>query len=257
MRILLVGAGKMGGALLRRWHDLGVAQDILVIDTARNLTSPADLPAGFAPDVIVFAVKPQTLPDILPDYRRFTDAGALSISIAAGRTTAFFARHLGDGAAVIRTMPNTPAAIGEGITGAYAPPHVSAEQRALAQHLLSPVGAVVWVDDEDQLDAVTAVSGSGPAYVFLLIEAMAIAGEKLGLAPDIAMTLARQTVIGAAALAKAEPQNSARLLRESVTSPNGTTAAALAVLMRDEAGLAAVMQEALRAASDRARELNA
>lgn len=256
MHVLLVGAGKMGSAMLRRWHDQRLADDILVIDTARNMKSPADLPGDFTPEVIVFAVKPQTLPDILPDYKKFTDAGALVISVAAGRTTGFFKKYLGDNAAIVRTMPNTPASIGEGITGVYAPANVSAVQRDIALSLLSPVGEVVWVDHEDQLDAVTAVSGSGPAYVFLMIEAMAQAGEQLGLSPETAMKLARQTIIGAGALAQAEPQNSARILRESVTSPNGTTAAALTVLMRDGAGLKELMQKALRAANDRAKELN-
>lgn len=256
MRVLLVGAGKMGSALLRRWHELKIAQDILVVDTARNLKSPADLPQDFIPDVIVFAVKPQTLPEILPAYRRYSDAGALVVSIAAGRTTAFFRTHLGDNVTVIRSMPNTPASIGQGVTGLYAPANVSGVQRDMALALLSPVGDIVWVDNEEALDAVTAVSGSGPAYVFLMIEAMAAAGEHLGLSAEIAMKLARQTVIGAGALAREEPQNSARLLRESVTSPNGTTAAALSVLMKDGDGLKELMQKALRAACDRAKELN-
>lgn len=256
MRVLLVGAGKMGSAMLRRWHDLKIADDVLVVDTARNLKSAADLPSEFIPDVMIFAVKPQTLPDILPEYRRFADAGALSISIAAGRTTAFFRGILGANAAVIRCMPNTPASIGEGITGAFAPANITANQRATAMALLSPVGEVVWVENEDLLDAVTALSGSGPAYVFLMIEAMAAAGEQLGLPADMAMKLARQTVIGAATLTKVEPQNSPQILRQSVTSPNGTTAAALNVLMQGETGLQALMQKALRAACDRAKELN-
>ena len=256
MRVLLVGAGKMGSAMLRRWHDLKIAQDVLVVDTARNLKSAADLPPDFIPDVMIFAVKPQTLPDILPEYRRYADAGALTISIAAGRTTAFFNGILGAQAAIIRCMPNTPASIGEGITGAFAPASITPEQRQMAMSLLSPVGEVVWVDNEDLLDGVTALSGSGPAYVFLMIEAMAQAGEQLGLTPDMAMKLARQTVIGAAALTKAEPQNSPQVLRQSVTSPNGTTAAALNVLMQDGAGLKDLMQKALRAACDRAKELN-
>lgn len=256
MRVLLVGAGKMGSAMLKRWHDLKITQDILVIDTARNLKSPADLPPSFQPDVILFAVKPQTLPDILGEYRRLTDAGALVVSIAAGRTTGFFKQHLGENVAVVRSMPNTPASIGEGITGVFAAANVTGVQRDMALTLLSPVGEVVWVAREELLDAVTAVSGSGPAYVFLMIEAMAAAGEELGLDRDTAMKLARQTVIGAGALAKAEPQNSARILRESVTSPNGTTAAALNVLMQDADGLKHLMQKALRAACNRAKELN-
>lgn len=257
MRLLLVGAGKMGGALLKRWHAQAIAEETLVIDPARNLKSPDDLPAGFAPDAVVFAVKPQILPDIIADYRRYADAGALMISIAAGRSTAFFRQHLGDSAKIIRCMPNTPAAIGEGITGAFALPAVTAEDRALADSLLSPVGEVIWLDDETLLDAVTALSGSGPAYVFLLVECMAAAGEQLGLAPDIAMKLARQTVIGSAALAKAEAATPASFLRETVTSPNGTTAAALSVLMRDGNGLKDLVQQALAAAAARAKELNA
>ncbi len=256
MRLLLVGAGKMGSAMLHRWHDLKIADDILVVDTARNLKSPADLPPGFHPDVIVFAVKPQTLPDILPAYRAFADAGSLIISIAAGRTTAFFKKHLGDNIRIIRSMPNTPAAIGQGITGAYAVAAVTTQDQALATRLLETVGEVIWFDDEAMLDAVTALSGSGPAYVFHLIECMQAAGEDLGLPVETAAKLARQTVIGAAALAAYETKVSPAILRETVTSPNGTTAAALNVLMQDDTGLKALMQKALRAACDRAKALN-
>ncbi len=256
MRLLLVGAGKMGSALLRRWQEQSIADEILVIDTARNLKSPKDLPAGFAPDVVLLAVKPQTLPDILADYRHYADDGALFVSVAAGRTTAFFEQHLGNTAKVVRAMPNTPAAIGEGITGAFANKNVSIEQRAIANQLLSPVGEVMWFEDENQMDAVTALSGSGPAYVFLLIEAMTAAGVDLGLDAAVSAKLARQTVIGSAALAKADAHVPTAVLRESVTSPGGTTAAALDVLMQDNNGLKALMQKALRAATDRAKELN-
>lgn len=256
MRLLLVGAGKMGSALLRRWQEQGIASEILVIDTARNLKSPADLPAGFAPDLVLFAVKPQTLPEILPQYRRYAQDGAVMISVAAGRTTAFFEQYLGSTAKIVRAMPNTPAAIGEGITGAFANKNVSTDEREAANRLLSPVGEVIWFKDENLIDAVTAVSGSGPAYVFLLIEAMTAAGIDLGLDAAVSAKLARQTVIGSAALAKADAHVPTAVLRESVTSPGGTTAAALDVLMHDNDGLKQLMQKALRAAMNRAKELN-
>lgn len=261
LRILLVGAGKMGSALLTRWHQQKIvgdipAGDILVVDTARNLKSPDDLPPGFFPDVVVFAVKPQTLPDILPLYRRFTEKGTLFLSIAAGRSIGFFRRHLGDDAVIIRAMPNTSAAIGAGITGLFAPAGTPDKYRDQAELLLSAVGDVVWVEEEPLLDAVTALSGSGPAYVFLLMECMAAAGEALGLPRETAEKLARQTVIGSGRLAQAEAQTPPARLRESVTSPNGTTAAALEVLMSPPQSMNNLMKDALAAAARRARELN-
>lgn len=262
MRLLLVGCGKMGQALLARWQKLKLYQDIYVIEPAAiaadvpHVQQLGDLPAGFHPDVIVFAVKPQILPDVIGQYKRYTDKGAMVLSIAAGKAIRFFADALGENAAIIRAMPNTPAAIGHGMTVATANDTASDAQKEHAEKLLSAVGAFLWAEDEKLLDPVTAVSGSGPAYIFLLIEAMAAAGAKLGLPADMAMTLARQTVIGAAALAAENGDMPASTLRENVTSPGGTTAAALAVLMRDQNGIQSLFDEALAAAAKRAEELS-
>lgn len=259
--VLLVGCGKMGGALLRRWQERALYKDICVVEpspinvlSAKQVPDFAHIPAGFKPGVIVIAVKPQVLPEMIGAYRAHTDAGALLLSIAAGKPAGFFEKHLGKKAAIVRAMPNTPASIGEGITVAYANRNVAPAQKAQAARLLESVGDALWVADEKLLDPVTALSGSGPAYVFLLIEAMAEAGKKIGLDAKMAEKLARQTVIGSAALAKASPDISAAKLRENVTSPGGTTAAALAVLMA-EPGLRELMTKALQAATKRAQEL--
>jgi pyrroline-5-carboxylate reductase len=253
MNILLVGCGKMGGALLTRWQGIDLFGDILVIDPqAENaLKAREDVPLDFVPDIVVFAVKPQALAEITPAYRVFDKA--VFISIAAGKTTGFFERHLGVAAKIVRCMPNTPAAIGRGITVACANKNVSADEKSTAQKLLGAVGEVLWVDDESKLDAVTALSGSGPAYVFLLIEILAKAGINAGLAPDMAEKLARATVTGSAALAEAEAGTPASKLRENVTSPKGTTEAALSVLM--DGALQEIYDRAISAATTRAAEL--
>jgi pyrroline-5-carboxylate reductase len=259
--ILLIGCGKMGGALLGGWLARGIAAaGIHVVEPAgvpqkdiAAVKSFTALPAGLKPDVVVFAVKPQALDEVAPDYRRFTAMGAVALSIAAGKTIAVFERHLGAGAAIVRTMPNTPAAVGRGITVACANRHVSQTQRALCQSLLEAVGEVAWVEDEALLDPVTAVSGSGPAYVFLLIETLAEAGVAAGLPVEIAQRLARATVIGSGELARQSSEEAAQL-RKNVTSPGGTTAAALEVLMA-EGGLAELMKRAVAAATRRSREL--
>ena len=262
MNLLLVGCGKMGQALLTRWLERHLCQQIYVIEPAAieadvpHVQLLGDIPPTYKPDVVVFAVKPQVLPDMAGQYKRFADQGALLISIAAGKPVSFFEQHLGSNAAVVRAMPNTPAAIGEGMTVACANAAVSDTQKKQVQDLLSAVGDFVWVPDEKLLDPVTALSGSGPAYVFLLIEAMTAAGEKLGLDPAMAARLARQTVVGSAALAKDSAAIPAAKLRENVTSPGGTTAAALSVLMRAENGMQALFDEALAAASKRAEELS-
>jgi pyrroline-5-carboxylate reductase len=260
MNILLVGCGKMGSALLARWRELNLCDGIAIVEPSGTghgdapvFTSLDTLPQDFAPDAVVFAVKPQTLPGIAGDYARFKDA--LFISIAAGKPIAFFEKHLGASAHVVRAMPNTPAAIGAGMTVAYANAHVSARQKELAEKLLSAVGAFLWTDDEKLLNPVTALSGSGPAYVFLLIEAMTQGGIKTGLDPAMAEKLARQTVIGSALLAQAEKETPAGTLRKNVTSPGGTTAAALDVLMKDDA-MQNLFDQALAAASKRAEELS-
>ena len=265
-RLLLVGCGKMGGAMLSGWIERGAdAGDIAVVEphpeaaeAARRAygvrvleepgISPDDMPA-----VIVFAVKPQTLPEMASAYAPVAARGAVTLSIAAGRPIGFFESALGEGAAVVRSMPNTPAAVGRGITAACANAHVSETQRALCQRLLSAIGEVVWVEDEGLIDAVTAVSGSGPAYVFLLIECMTEAGIAEGLPPDIAARLARATVAGSGELARLSDEDAAQL-RINVTSPGGTTEAALGVLMADD-GMAALMKRAIAAAARRSREL--
>ncbi len=265
--LMLVGCGKMGGALLSGWlASATTPRPIYVVEpNAEGVTAfkgkpgvacvakAADLPAGIIPDVVVFATKPQVMDDVVPAYRRFAGKGGLFISVAAGRTLAFFAGHLGDGASIVRTMPNTPAQVGRGITVCCANRHVRAEQRQLADGLMSATGEVGWVDDEALIDSVTGVSGSGPAYVFLLAECMAQAGIEAGLAPDLAARLARATVAGAGELLYRSPESPARL-RQNVTSPNGTTAAALSLLMAED-GLQQLMSRAVAAAVQRSREL--
>jgi pyrroline-5-carboxylate reductase len=263
--LLLVGCGKMGGALLRGWLHRGIARRYIVVepgpiaaDLAANpqveLLAAADkVPADFATGVIVLAVKPQVMIEVLPGYRRFAHSGALFVSIAAGKTLGFFARFLGERAAVVRAMPNTPAAIGRGIAVACANAAVAPAQRTLAERLLAAVGEVGWVADEALMDAVTALSGSGPAYVFLLIECLAKAGVAAGLPEDLASRLARATVAGAGELARLSEQ-SAAALREMVTSPGGTTRAALDVLMGEEE-FERLLTRAVLAAAMRSREL--
>jgi pyrroline-5-carboxylate reductase len=262
--LLLVGCGKMGGALLSGWLDRSLAQRVVVIEPGPGAAAFAGKPGiaildsadaladAFAPAVVVLAVKPQTMAEVLPAYRRFAGR-ALFLSIAAGKTLGFFTRLLGPEAAVVRAMPNTPAAIGRGIAVACANARVSAAERALAERLLAAVGEVGWVEDEALIDAVTAVSGSGPAYVFLLIECLAEAGVAAGLPADLAARLARATVAGSGELARLSSDGAAAL-REAVTSPGGTTRAALDVLMAAD-GLAPLLRRAVLAAARRSREL--
>jgi pyrroline-5-carboxylate reductase len=262
--LLLVGCGKMGTALLRGWLAAGVASRSLVVEPAGEPPgfagvadlawhrAAATLPQEVRPDAVIFAVKPQVVDTVLPDYRPWVDPATVFLSIVAGKTLAGIARHLGP-AALVRTMPNTPAAIGRGFTVACANPRVTPEQRRLCERLLAAVGESAWVDEEGLLDAVTAVSGSGPAYVFLLIEALARAGEREGLPPDLAMRLARSTVAGAGELARLSDEDPAQL-RENVTSPGGTTRAALDVLMAPD-GLEALIARAVAAAAARSRGL--
>ena len=259
-KLLLVGCGKMGGAMLDGWLSRGLAAaDAIVAEpvealrpkTVRGVTSSSEVKE--TPEIVVLAVKPQSMDAVLPDLKRFADAGAVFLSIAAGKTLAYFAGHLGAGAKVVRSMPNTPAAVRQGITVACASPGVSAAEKKRCQELLEAVGQALWVEDESLLDPVTALSGSGPAYVFLLVEAMAAAGAKLGLAPEMAMQLARTTVAGSGELLK-QSSEPASQLRVNVTSPGGTTAEALKVLMAAD-GIQPVFDKALAAASRRSKEL--
>jgi pyrroline-5-carboxylate reductase len=265
--LLLVGCGKMGGALLSGWlTSVATPRPIHVVEPAAASVAPfsgrgevhphstlGSVPPDFAPAVVVFATKPQGMETIVPDYRRFAGGDTVILSIAAGRTIGFFAAHLGDDAAIVRAMPNTPAAIGRGISVAVPNARVTAAQRTLCDALLAAVGEVGWVDDERLIDPVTAVSGSGPAYVFLLVECLADAGVDAGLPPDLAMRLARATVSGAGELLHRDPAPAATL-RQNVTSPGGTTAAALAVLMADD-GMKPLFARAVAAATRRSREL--
>lgn len=262
--VVLVGCGQMGSAMLRGWLASGAASRFVVVEPAgapealaasskvAAHRAAAELPAELAPDAVVFAVKPQSIGDIVPDYRRFARPGTVFMSIAAGTTIAGLARHLGD-AAIVRVMPNTPAAIGRAISVACASSAVTADQRQLCEALLAAIGESTWVEDEGLLDPVTALSGSGPAYVFLLIEALAAAGAKSGLPPELAARLALATVTGAGELARVSHETPTKL-RENVTSPGGTTRAALDVLMADD-GLAELMDRAVAAATRRSREL--
>ncbi len=262
--LLLVGCGRMGGALLRGWLDDGYDPSALaVIEPNRAASeifaevayfdSPSDLSAKFAPAIVVFAVKPQMMDQVVPAYSRFAGGQTLFLSVAAGTTIDFFESQLGAGTTIVRTIPNTPAAVGRGITAAVANRHVDAAQREIATNLLSAVGDVVWLTDEDQMDAVTAVSGSGPAYVFLLAECLAEAGVAAGLPAEISARQARATVSGAGELLHHSDEDAA-VLRQNVTSPGGTTEAALRVLMGSP-GLAELLRQAVIAARDRGREL--
>ncbi len=259
--VLLVGGGRMGGAMLRGWQERGLAPSVVLdpAPEARTLRAPnvevvdsaSMIPAGFHPTAVVLAVKPQVASAALPSVARRLGS-AVALSIMAGRTLAGLAAML-PGTALVRAMPNTPAAIGRGISVACAGPGVSEPQRVLCDALLAAVGEVAWVEDESLLDAVTAVSGSGPAYVFLLAELLERAGVEQGLPAILARRLARSTVAGAGALLAASDEDAA-VRRRSVTSPGGTTERALAVLM-DEAAWPAALSRAVAAATERSREL--
>jgi pyrroline-5-carboxylate reductase len=258
--LVLLGCGKMGTALLTGWLEAGLpVGSVWVIEPNPSdwlVETGVHLNEGLpeAPAVALLAVKPQMMGKALPAVQAMGNGTTLFISIAAGTTLATFEAALGDRTPIVRTMPNTPAMVGRGITAICGNAHVTAEQLGLARQLMAAVGQVVDLDGEHQIDAVTAVSGSGPAYVFHLIETMAAAGEAEGLPPDIAMQLARATVCGAGELAF-RSSDSAAQLRINVTSPGGTTAAALAVLMDDTNGFPALLKRAIKAAADRGREL--
>jgi pyrroline-5-carboxylate reductase len=261
--LLLVGCGKMGSALLEGWLARGLPPSaFVVIEPAPSPRLAALAAAGLrlntlpqtAPAIAVAAVKPQSMAAALPGLAAFGGGPTLVVSIAAGTPMSAFEAALGAGTPVVRAMPNTPAAIGRGITALVGNAAVDDAGMAAAEALMAAVGATVRLETEAQMDAVTAVSGSGPAYVFLMIECLAAAGEAEGLAPDLALALARATVAGAGALAESAGESPERL-RANVTSPGGTTAAALRVLMDEDQGLAALMRRAVAAAAARSREL--
>lgn len=263
--LVLVGAGKMGGAMMQGWLNAGIAPERII---ALDPSPPAEVQALMAAhgirqnlpvsaisdaEVVLVAVKPQIMDQVLEPLQGLARSKPLVISVVAGKTIASLAKHFGADASIIRTIPNTPAAIGRGITAMAANPQVSASQLDLAEKLLAAIGEVVRVPAEEQIDWVTAVSGSGPAYVFWLTECLTEAAKKLGLAPDLAEQLARATVAGAGELMR-QSGIDASTLRKNVTSPNGTTHAALQVLMADN-GLQPLMEKAVAAAARRSKEL--
>lgn len=263
--VVLIGAGNMGYAMLTGWLQHDPELVVHVVEPyepfqarakaagARPVAALADLPGDLNPDLVVLAVKPQMVAPVLADCSALAGCGATFVSVAAGITIAAMAATLPKDTPVVRCMPNTPAAIGEGMMVLCAGPAVSATARQLIETLFAASGSVAWLQDEGLMDAVTAISGSGPAYVFHFIEALTEAGVALGLPDDIASLLARQTVAGAGRMALTSA-TSPTVLREQVTSPNGTTAAALAVF-RYEHALVRLVGQAATAARDRGIEL--
>jgi len=263
--LVLVGAGKMGGAMLEGWLRSGVdPKRIVAIDPSppsevktliekHGIKWNPPLSGIQNSEVLLIALKPQAMEDVMPSLVPLTVSKPLIISVAAGKTIASFQRHFGKDTAIIRTIPNTPAAVGRGITAMAPNPSVSPAQLQLARALLSAIGEVVTVADEKMIDACTAVSGSGPAYVFYLTECLAAAGAKAGLPADLALQLARATVAGAGELMRLSSETPSTL-RQNVTSPNGTTHAALQILMAEN-GMQLLFNKAIAAATMRSREL--
>ncbi|TCD16566.1 pyrroline-5-carboxylate reductase [Oricola cellulosilytica] len=265
--VILAGCGNMGFAMLKGWLASGALQagDVYVVEPSEQLRSRAgelgvnvaagasDLPHELNPALVILAVKPQAVDAVLPDYARFADAGSTVVSVAAGITIARFEEKLGANAAIIRVMPNTPAAVGAGMMVLCANSRVGEASMEFARTLMAASGDVAVIDDESLMDAVTAVSGSGPAYLFHMIEALTEAARTAGLPDEIAAQLARQTIYGAAVYAH-ESGVEPGTLREQVTSPQGTTEAALSVLMKD-GRLTKLMTEAVEAARKRSVEL--
>ena len=263
--VALIGAGAMGGAMVRGWLEAGSVdiagsaifdpappQEMIDLCDAHGLALNPDVNA-IAPDVLVCAVKPQAAATALPSYASLAQ-GAVVVSVMAGKSVAAIAAMLGGAARIVRAMPNLPAAIGRGVTGLYASDAVSAPERDMVECLMRAVGEAVWVDAEKAVDVVTAISGSGPAYFFLMTEALSEAGEALGLSKEAAATLARATCAGAGALLDADGRAPAER-RRAVTSPGGTTEAALGVLDGDDEAVRRLMKDAAAAAARRAGEL--
>jgi pyrroline-5-carboxylate reductase len=261
--MVLLGCGKMGSAMLKGWLDGGLpATSVWVNDPKPSewlqgldgLNLNVDLPP--APAVVLVAVKPQMMADALPTLKAMGNGSTLFVSVAAGITIATYEDMLGDRTPIVRAMPNTPAAVGRGVTAIIGNGAAGADHADLAEALLSAVGQVVRLESEEQMSAVTAISGCGPAYTFHLIEAMAAAGEANGLAPELALQLARATVAGAGHLAENADEDPGQL-RVNVTSPNGVTQAALEVLMNETDGFPPLLERAVEAAIKRDKELGA
>ncbi len=259
--LVLLGCGKMGSAMLAGWLNSGVAaKRIWVVEPSpsewlgrcEGLHLNEPLPDD--PAVLLIAVKPQMMDDALAAVERFGGGRTVILSIAAGTPISTFESDFGERTPIIRAMPNTPAAIGKGITAIVGNKEAAEPHLALAETLLAAIGKTVRLEDEADIDAVTGLSGSGPAYVFYLIETLAEAGVAQGLSTDLAMQLATSTVAGAGALAEVSDQDPAEL-RRNVTSPNGTTQAGLEVLMRETDGLRQLVDETVAAATARSVEL--
>ena len=259
--LVLLGCGKMGSAMLAGWLARGLPKSsVWVIDPHpsdwlkdQGVNLNQELPK--TPAVVLVAVKPQMMGDALPTLQAMGNGKTVFVSVAAGTTIATFEKTLGGQTPIVRAMLNTPAAIGQGITAIVGNDHVGETAMDEAEKLLSAVGDVVRLDEEAQIDAVTGVSGSGPAYVFHMIETMAAGGVAQGLSPELALQLATATVAGAGALAKSAVEGPDQL-RINVTSPNGTTQAALEVLMNEKDGFPVLLKRAVAAAADRSRELS-
>ncbi len=264
-KLLLLGAGHMGGAMLEGWLRLGFdPKNVVVIDPRPNdriaaLLSEKAIALNPTPDeigvpaVVLLAVKPQMMDAALPSLAPMLGPKTMAVSIMAGKTIATISKYLPAGAPIVRSMPNIPAAVGRGVTGAFASPGVTPDQKQIADTLLSAIGSVEWVDSEALIDAVTAVSGSGPGYIFFVVEALAKAGVEAGLPEDLAMRLARATVSGSGEMLHRSSET-AEALRKSVMSPAGTTVAGLSVLMGEE-GIEPFFVRAVAAAKKRAGEL--
>ncbi|OIQ42201.1 MAG: pyrroline-5-carboxylate reductase [Roseobacter sp. MedPE-SWde] len=258
--LVLLGCGKMGSAMLAGWLEGGLpASSVWVLDPnpsewlqSTGVHINVDLPA--TPALVLVAVKPQMMGAALPKLQALGNADTLFVSVAAGTSIASFEEILGAQTPIIRAMPNTPAAIGQGITAMVGNAHATAEDLNRAEGLLKAIGQTVRLEAEAQIDAVTGVSGSGPAYVFHLIETLAAAGEAQGLSADLSMKLAKATVAGAGALASVADESPSQL-RINVTSPNGTTQAALEVLMQEDTGFPDLLGRAVAAATNRSKEL--
>ncbi len=264
--ILFVGAGKMGGAMIAglmeegldpsslKVQDPGPPPEIVDLLNKYEVAAEAAVSDSIKPSVVILSVKPQILDKVLPGIAPMISSDTVVLSIAAGKTIAGIEKHIGADKPVIRAMPNTPSAVGRGMTALFANTNVSSEQKELIGNLLTAIGEIAWCNSESDMDAVTALSGSGPAYVYWMTECMANAGIEAGLEEELAWRLARATVSGAGELMH-HSEETPTTLRENVTSPNGTTAAALEVLMSED-GLKPLMAKAVEAAKKRSIELS-
>jgi pyrroline-5-carboxylate reductase len=267
-KVMLVGCGSMGLAMIKGWASAGVGDKHYTIVTPHESSvmplraicdiswyaSPQDLPRHDHPDLVVLAVKPQSMDKVLKDYKTYATQGAIMISVAAGRSLDSYRPYLGETAKLIRVMPNLPVAYNKGMTFGYACPSIESLDLSLAHELFSCLGKMLWLESEPLFDPASALSGCGPAYLYLLADSLTQAGIKAGLEPDIAETLARQTMIGAGVLLD-HTTDSAQILKKKVASPGGVTEAALQVLEHPETGLPSLMINAINAAVKRSREL--